>query len=124
MSTTAALPRSPHRGWSEERSLATNAIIALLIAVVGLLAASSFSLTTSADVRPARPARAVPTAADPVAAGRSPALQAALLAEVAAQRGDALAKNASVLARASLDAAGSARQQQLTAAQAATTSFG
>ena len=73
MSTTAALPRSPHRGWSEERSLATNAIIALLIAVVGLLAAGSFSLTTSADVRPARPAHAVPTAADPVAAGRSPA---------------------------------------------------
>ncbi len=121
MSSTAALNRTAHQGWSEERTLATNAIIALLIAVVGLLAAGSFSLTTSADVRPVRTARVAPAPVDPVAAGRrSATLQAALLAEVAAQRGDALAKNAQTLGRASLSAEGTARQQQLTAAQVAT----
>ena len=51
---------------------------------------------------------------------RSAALQAALLAEVAAQRGDALAKEAQLVTRTSLGAAGTARQQQLAAAQAAT----
>ena len=120
MSTTAALPRLSQTGRSEERSLATNAIVALLIAVIGLLAAGSFSLTTNADEGTARQTRAQPAPVDPVAAGRrSAALQSALLAEVAAQRGDALAKNAERVARTSLDAAGSARQQQLTVAQAA-----
>jgi len=120
VSTTAALTRLPQHGRSEERTFATNAIIALLIAVVGLLAAGSFSLTTNADEGTARQTRAQPAPVDPVAAGRrGAAVQSALLAEVAAQRGDALAKDAERVARTSLDAAGTARQQQLTAEQAA-----
>ncbi|MGI3781513.1 MAG: M23 family metallopeptidase [Janthinobacterium lividum] len=121
MSSTAVLHRAPHQGWSEQRTLATNTIVALLIAVVGLLAAGSFSLTTSADEGTVRQTRTQPAAADPVAAGRrTAAVQAALLAEVAAHRGDSLARQAQLVARASLDAAGDARQQRLTAAQAAT----
>jgi murein DD-endopeptidase MepM/ murein hydrolase activator NlpD len=118
VSTTATLPRSAHAVWSEQRSLATNTIVALLIAVVGLLAAGSLSLTTSADEGTVRQTRAQPAQADPVAVGRrSAALQSALLAEAAAQRGDALAKDAEASARDSLSAAGTARQQQLTTAQ-------
>jgi murein DD-endopeptidase MepM/ murein hydrolase activator NlpD len=121
VSSTAALHASPRQIWSEERTLATNAIVALLIAVVGLLAAGSFSLTTSADEGTARQTHAQPAPVDPVAAGRrTAAVQAALLAEVAAQRGDVLAKNAELVTRASLSDAGTARQQQLTASQAAT----
>ncbi len=120
MSSTAIFPRAAQAARSEQRTLATNTMLALLIAVVGLLAAGSLSLTTSADEGTVRPVRAEPAAVDPVAVGqRSAALQAALLAEVAAQRGDALAKNAQAVARISLSAAGSARQQQLTAAQVA-----
>ncbi|GAB2588123.1 M23 family metallopeptidase [Microlunatus antarcticus] len=121
MSTTAALSRLPHRGASEQRTLATNTIVALLIAVVGLLAAGSSSLVTSADEGTARTTRVQPAPVDPVAAGRrSAAVQSALLAEVAAQRGDALAREAQVVVRTSLSAAGTARQQRLTTAQAAT----
>ncbi|SER20687.1 M23 family metallopeptidase [Microlunatus flavus] len=120
MSSTAVLHRASAHGWSESRTLATNTILALLIAVAGLLAASSLSLTSRADTTAARPARVQAEAADPgTAARRSAALQSALLAEVAAQRGDALARNATSIARASLSEAGTARQQQLTAAQAA-----
>lgn len=120
MSSTATLPRAAHAAWSEQRTLATNTILALLIAVVGLLAAGSLSLTTSADEGTVRETNAQPAPVDPLAVGRrSAALQSALLAEVAAQRGDALAKNAEVLARVSLGAASTARQQQLVAAQVA-----
>ena len=118
MSSTAVLHR-PHSGWSEQRTLATNTILALLIAVVGLLVAGALPLTTNADAQTTRP-RAQAPAADPAAVvRRSAALQAALLAEVAAQRGDALAKDAQLVTRASLSAAGTARQQRLAAAQAA-----
>ncbi len=121
MSFTATLQRPSSRSWSEERTLATNAIVALLIAVVGLLAAGSFSLTTNADEGTAHLTQTRSVPVDPVAAGRrSAALQAALLAEVAAQRGDALARNAQILTRTSLSATGAARQQQLVAEQAAT----
>lgn len=119
MSSTAVLHRG-NQGWSEQRSLATNTIVALLIAVLGLVAAGSFSLTTRADTGTARQTRPATATADPEAVTRrSAALQAAVLAEVAAQRGDALAKEAATLARASLDAAGTARQQRLTADDAA-----
>lgn len=111
----------PHQGWGEQRTLAANTIAALLIAVVGLLAAGNLPLTTPADAGTARTTATRRTTEDPAAAGRrSAALQAALLAEVAAQRADALAKDAQLVARTSLSAAGSARQQQLTAVQAAT----
>jgi murein DD-endopeptidase MepM/ murein hydrolase activator NlpD len=121
VSSTAVLHRASHQAWSEQRTLATNTILALLIAVAGLLAAGSLSLTTDADAGTVRVPRAQSTPADPAAVGRrSAALQAALLAEVAAQRGDALAKDAQLVARASLTAAGTARQQQLSAEQAAT----
>lgn len=119
MSSTAALRRPSAQGWTEQRTLATNTILALLIAVLGLLAAGSLQLTTSADEGTARQPRAQAAASDPAASGRSAALQSALLAEVAAQRGDALAKDAQLLTRTSLSATGSARQQQLSAAQAA-----
>ena len=121
MSSTATLPRLPHSARSEQRTLATNTIVALLIAVVGLLAAGSLPLTTQADEGRARPAVSTPAVVDPVAAvRRSAAVQAALLAEVAAQRGDSLARQAQAVSRASLSAAGSERQQKLTAAQVAT----
>jgi murein DD-endopeptidase MepM/ murein hydrolase activator NlpD len=120
VSNTATLPRPAHAIWSEERTLATNTILALLIAVVGLLGAGSLSLTTSADEGTARQTAAQPATTDPVAVGRrSAALQSALIAEVAAQRGDALAKEAEASARVSLSAAGTARQQQLTTDQVA-----
>jgi len=120
VSTTATLPRVVQETWTEQRTLATNTILALLIAVVGLLAAGALPLTTSADEGTARQTRAQPAAADPVAvARRSAALQSALLAEVAAHRGDVLAKNAEAAARLSLSAAGTERQQRLTTAQVA-----
>lgn len=121
MASTAVLHGPSHQAWSEQRTLATNTILALLIAVVGLLAAGSLPITTNADAGTVRATRAQPGQTDPTAVvRRSAALQAALLAEVAAQRGDALAKNAQIVTRTSLAAAGTARQQQLAAAQAAT----
>ncbi|MGI3786339.1 MAG: M23 family metallopeptidase [Janthinobacterium lividum] len=120
MSSTATLHRASPVAWSEQRTLATNTILALLIAVAGLLAAGSLSLTTSADEGTVHQTRAQAASGDPAAVGRrSAALQSALLAEVAAQRGDALAENAQTLARVSLSAAGTARQQQLVTAQVA-----
>jgi hypothetical protein len=68
VSNTATLPRPAHAIWSEERTLATNTILALLIAVVGLLGAGSLSLTTSADEGTARQ-----TAAQPATRSRSDA---------------------------------------------------
>jgi len=121
VSSTAVLHRPSHQAWTEQRTLATNTILALLIAVVGLLAAGSLPITTNADTGTARATRPQAAQADPATVvRRSAALQAALLAEVAAQRGDALAKDAQVVTRTSLAAAGTARQQQLAAAQAAT----
>ncbi len=119
MSSSAVLHhgsrRSPRRGWSEQRSLATNLLLALLIAVVGLLAAASTSLVSRAEEGTARTPVVRSAAADPATVGRrSAALQAALLGEVAAQRGDALARQAQTIARSSLSAAGTARQQRLT----------
>lgn len=119
MSSTAVLHRASAHGWSEQRTLATNTILALLIAVAGLLAASSMSLTSRADTSAPHARRQV-VAADPeTAAKRSAAVQAALLTEVAAQRGDVLARNASTIARASLSEAGTVRQQKLIVAQTA-----
>ena len=122
MSSTAVLHRAPARSASEQRTLVTNTILALLIAVAGLVAAGSSPLAVRADAGTARTSRAQPQAAAPdyaTVARRSADLQAALLAEVAAQRGDALARDAQKVARASLSDAGTARQQQLTSAQAA-----
>jgi len=114
VSSSAVLHRGPRPGWSEQRTLATNLLLALLIAVVGLLAAASSSVVSRAQEGTARPA-VVRTVADPATVGRrSAALQAALLAEVAAQRGDALARQAQTIGRSSLSAAGTARQQRLT----------
>lgn len=120
MSSTAVLHRASAHGWSEQRTLATNTILALVIAVAGLLVAGSTSITSRADSSSVRPTRAQSAVADPATvAKRSAALQSALLAEVAAQRGDALAKNAQDIARTSLTQAGTVRQQQLTAEQTA-----
>lgn len=121
MSSTAVVRRA-HHGWSEQRTLAANTILALLIAVAGLLAAGSLSLTSRADTTVVRPTTArAPMSSDPDAVlRRSAALESALLAEVAAQRGDTLAQQAEVITRASLSAAGLARQQQLTATETKT----
>ena len=121
MSSTAVWHRPAPRGWSEQRTLATNTILALLIAVAGLLAAGSTSLTSRADAGATTRAQGPQAAAvDPAAvARRSTELQAALLAEVAAQRGDALAREAQKIARTALTQAETTRQQQLTTAQAA-----
>lgn len=121
MSSTAVLHRPSDQAWSEQRTLATNTILALLIAVVGLLGAGSLPITTNADTGTPRAARPTPAQADPATVvRRSAALQTALLAEVAAQRGDALAQEAQLVTRTALGAAGTARQQQLASAQAAT----
>ena len=118
--TASPVLHRPRHPWSESRSLAANTTLALLIAVLGLLAAGSFSLTTRADEGTARQTASTAAPADPEVVGRRSAeIQTALLAEVAAQRGDALAKSAQSVARSSLEAAGTARQQQLTAADAA-----
>lgn len=121
MSSTAVWQRPAPRGWSEQRTLAANTILALLIAVAGLVAASSSSLTSRADVPAAVRAEApAVAAADPATvARRSAELQSALLGEVAAQRGDALAREAQKIARTALASAETTRQQQLTTAQAA-----
>lgn len=109
----AAVPQS------EGRSLAAHAIVALLIAALGLVVAASLSLTTNAQVSSGGP-RARGTAADtpaqPDTAGqptRTAALRTALVREVAAQRSDRLARSAEAIARSASEASGAARQEQL-----------
>ena len=121
MSSTAVWQRPAPRGWSEQRTLATNTILALLIAVAGLVAAGSSPLTTRADAGSVvrTPTTSAPAVDAATLARRSAELQSALLAEVAAQRGDALAREAQKIARTALASAETTRQQQLTTAQAA-----
>jgi murein DD-endopeptidase MepM/ murein hydrolase activator NlpD len=121
VSSTAVWQRTAPRGWSEQRTLATNTILALLIAVAGLVAAGSSPLTSRADVAPTvrTQGQTTPTVDAATLARRSAELQSALLAEVAAQRGDALARQAQQIARTALSQAETTRQQQLSTAQAA-----
>ena len=122
--TAGGLGRAPVSPRSERRLVAGQALLALLVAALGLVVAAALPLSTSAStLRTARPAA---TATDPSAdAGRparSAALRTALLREVAAQRAEQLAKEADRVERSSRAAAGTARQQQLTEAERATQS--
>lgn len=103
---------------SEARVLAGNALLAVLIAVLGLAVASALPLTTNAQVSQGSPGAETGTApTEPQTASgqptRSPALRTALIREVAAQRAEQLAKTAERADRAAREANGRARQQKL-----------
>lgn len=122
---TAAAPRCAGSAARSARTFAVPTVLALLIAALGLLVATSTSLTTNAaasgpvasdgvtpriGVHPGPTARAVPARS----ANRTPAVRVAVVREVAAQRSDRLARQAEAAGRSARDAAGTARQDRLT----------
>jgi murein DD-endopeptidase MepM/ murein hydrolase activator NlpD len=120
--TAGGVRRAPVSRRSERRVVAGQALLALLVAALGLVVAAALPLSTSASTT-TRPVVAAPNPAqDAGRPARSAALRTALLREVAAQRAEQLAQQADRVEQTSRAAAGAARQQQLTAAEQATQS--